>query len=79
MAGAVCAQSCSTLILIKEEVKDNLYRLIGILYLIMFACLTFVFNFYAIVLAIIASPVGLGVLFYTLTDEYRYQRGLWIR
>ena len=41
-------------------------------YVILAGCLTFVFNAYLIILAILAAPVGLGLMIYEFTDEWRY-------
>jgi len=83
VAGTFCAETITLCLLLFEEFeyssKSKLWLLLAIPYLTLAACLTFVFNCYVIILAILASPVGVGFIVYELTDEFRHRRELWRR
>ncbi len=74
--GLTCFQTFSLSVLHYEEFRYSdhyiYWFMVALPYVILAGCLTFVFNAYLIVLAILAAPVGLGLMIYALTDEWRY-------
>lgn len=83
VATAVCFQTVAICLSLYEhfEYSDHskLWLLLAIPYIVLGGCFTFVFNMYIIVLAILASPVGVAFIAYELLDEFRYLRGEWQR
>jgi ABC-type transport system involved in cytochrome bd biosynthesis fused ATPase/permease subunit len=70
VAGTVFAQSLAIVDFLYEE--STFFKLIGIPYTILAACLTFAFNFYAIILAIaVLFPCCIIMIFYEFSKDYR--------
>jgi hypothetical protein len=71
VAGTVFAQSFAIVIFLYEEVESTTWKLIAIPHIILAACLTFAFNFYAIILAIaVLFPSCIIFVFYEFSKDY---------
>ena len=78
VAGTVFAQTFAIFVFLYEDVESTTWKLIAIPYMILAACLTFAFNFYAIILAIaVLFPYCIIFVFYEFSQDYIRERRNW--
>ncbi len=79
--GLTCFQTFSLSVLHYEECRYSehyiYWAMLAVPYVILAGCLTFVFNAYLIVLAILANSLCLGFMIYEFTNDWRYEMNIW--